>query len=399
MAELQTKDIETLAYVVHNPKEDFVLEDVVLDEMRDDEVLVDMKFSGICHTVSASHQSILLVAHAILQDIVFQQGEIQICPYPAIFGHEGAGTIRAIGSKIRNKDLKVGDFVLLSINYCEECKQCRTGHPADCIHGTRLHLHGVRPTDQSTAAKLKKDGNSVRAHFFGQSSFMKTSYVQETSIVKFDGEPEEAAKFAAMGCGYQTGAGTVLNILQPKPSQSVVIFGLGTVGLTALMACRYIGVRNIIAVDIQPSKFDLAKELGATHIVNSREISDVPAHIKQLTGDGADFCIDCTGVPAVIETMLNSLAMLGTAVQVGVAPADAKIPISPLKFLLESKRYIGCREGDSVPREFVPRLVKMHREGYFPVEKLVKVYDYKDFDKAMDDLHHGRVIKPVIQWS
>lgn len=187
--------------------------------------------------------------------------------------------------------------------------------------------------------------------------------------------------------------------MKPKPSQSVVIFGLGTVGLTALMACKYLGVRNIIAIDIQPSKFDLAKELGATHVVNAREISDMPAHIKQLTGDGADFCVDCTGVPAVIETMLNSIAMLGTAVTVGVPPADAKISISPLRFLLESKRYIGCREGDSVPPEFVPRLVKMQKDGFFPVEKLVKVYDYKDFGKALDDLHHGRVIKPVIQWS
>lgn len=300
---------------------------------------------------------------------------------------------------MKNKDLKVGDFVLLSINYCKKCKQCQAGHPADCVEGTRLHLHGVRPTDQTTAAKLKKDGKDVRAHFFGQSSFAKTSFVQETCIVKFDGSPDEAAKFAAMGCGYQTGAGTVLNIIKPKPSQSVVIFGLGTVGLTALMACKYLGVRNIIAVDIQPSKFDLAKELGATQVINSKEHSDMAAHIKTITEGGADFCLDCTGVPAVIETMLNCIAMLGTAVQIGVPPADAKIPISPLRFLLESKRYIGCREGDSVPHEFVPRLVKMQKDGFFPVEKLVTVYDYKDFGKATDDLHHGKVVKPVIQWS
>jgi len=202
-----------------------------------------------------------------------------------------------------------------------------------------------------------------------------------------------------MGCGYQTGAGTVLNILKPKPASSVVIFGLGTVGLTALMACKYIGVQNIIAIDIQPSKFALATELGATKVINSREIPDMPAHLKELTGGGANFCIDCTGVPKVIETMLDSLAMLGTAATVGVAPSDAKISISPLRFLLESKRYIGCREGDSIPSEFVPRLVKMHSQGYFPVEKLVKVYDYKDFQQALDDLHHGKVIKPVIQWS
>lgn len=165
------------------------------------------------------------------------------------------------------------------------------------------------------------------------------------------------------------------------------------------MACKYLGVSNIIAIDIQPSKFDLATELGATTTINSREVDDMPAHIKKITGGGANYCIDCTGVAKVIEVMLDSLAMLGTAATVGVAPADARISISPLRFLLESKRYIGCREGDSVPSEFVPRLVKMQKDGYFPVEKLVKVYDYKDFQQALDDLHHGKVIKPVIQWS
>ena len=133
-----------------------------------------------------------------------QQGEIPICEFPAIFGHEGAGTIKAIGSKVRNKDLKVGDFVLLSINYCEKCRFCNEGHPANCIEGTRLHLHGVRP-DTSTAAKLSKTGQSVRSHFFGQSSFAKTSFVQETSVVKFPYPADDAAIFAAMGCGYQTG--------------------------------------------------------------------------------------------------------------------------------------------------------------------------------------------------
>ena len=149
MADVSTKNIDTIAYVVHDAKEDFKLEDIVLDELRDDEVLVDMKYSGICHT-----------------DLVFQQGQIRICEFPAIFGHEGAGVVKAIGAKVRNKDLKVGDFVLLSINFCEKCKFCKDNHPAYCIEGTRLHLKGVRPTDNSTAAKLSKDGQSVRVSDF-----------------------------------------------------------------------------------------------------------------------------------------------------------------------------------------------------------------------------------------
>lgn len=191
-----------------------------------------------------------------------------------------------------------------------------------------------------------------------------------------------------------------MNILKPQQDSSIVIFGLGTVGLTALMAAKYMGVKQIIAADIQESKFAVAKELGATDVINSREVSDVVTRIKELTGGvGADYAVDCSGVPKVIEDMLNCLSMLGKGATVGVAPTDAKINISPLSFLLGSKTYVGCREGDSVPPEYIPRLVEMQRQGDFPVEKIVTVYDYQDFDKALDDLHHGKVIKPVIKWS
>ena len=196
------------------------------------------------------------------------------------------------------------------------------------------------------------------------------------------------------------GAGTVMNILKPSADSSIVIFGLGTVGLTALIAAKYMGVKQIIAVDIQPNKFPTAKELGATDIVNSREVSDIVTYIKLLTGGiGADFCIDCTGNIRVIEDMLNCLGTFGKAATVGVPPTGAKVSIDPLQFLLGSKSYVGCREGDSVPPEYIPKLVEMQRQGNFPVEKIVTVYDYKDFGKALEDLHHGTAIKPVIQWS
>lgn len=191
-----------------------------------------------------------------------------------------------------------------------------------------------------------------------------------------------------------------MNVLKPTPEDSVVVFGLGTVGLTAVMGAKYMGVKKIIAIDIQPSKFPVAKEVGATHIINSKEVSDIVAHIKELTGGaGANFAVDCTGVPDVIEKMLNCLAMFGTAATVGVAPTGSKISVDPLQFLLYSRQYIGVREGDSVPPEYIPKLVEMQREGNFPVEKLVKVYDYKDIEQALHDLHEGTVVKPVIKWS
>ncbi|KAF2214516.1 hypothetical protein CERZMDRAFT_95780 [Cercospora zeae-maydis SCOH1-5] len=386
MPEVQTKNIETLAYVVHDAGENFKLENVLLDEMQPDELLVDMQYSGICHT-----------------DLVFQQGQLRVCPYPAIFGHEGAGTILAMGDKVNPKrGLKVGDKVLLSMNYCEKCKFCKSDHPADCTEGTRLHLFGVRP-DGSTAASLKGTGASLRNHFFGQSSFAKVNFVQETSVVKVpDDVPDENIPFlAAMGCGYQTGAGTVMNILRPRSDESIVVFGLGTVGLTAIMGAKYLNMKQIIGVDIFDHKLPLAKELGCTHVLNSKNVpdGDIVKAIKDLTGGvGVDFAVDCTGVPKVIEAMLNMLGMRGTAATVGVPPTGAKIEIDPLVYLLGSRGYKGCREGDSNPPVFIPQLCKMQKDGHFPVEKLCKVYDYKDFDQALHDLHDGKVTKPVIKW-
>lgn len=191
-----------------------------------------------------------------------------------------------------------------------------------------------------------------------------------------------------------------MNVLKPTPEDSVVVFGLGTVGLTAVMGAKYLGVKKIIAVDIQPSKFPVAKEVGATHTVNSKEVSDMAAHINELTnGAGANFAVDCTGVPAVIEKMIDCVSMFGTAATVGVAPFNSKISIDPLNFLLFSKKYIGVREGDSEPPVYIPKLVEMQRNGEFPVEKIVKVYDYKDLPEALHDLHEGTAIKPVIKWS
>ena len=191
-----------------------------------------------------------------------------------------------------------------------------------------------------------------------------------------------------------------MNVLKPGSTSSIVIFGLGTVGLTALMAAKYLGIQQIIAADIQESKFPLARELGATDIVNSKTIADMPAHIKELTnGEGADYAIDCTGVPKVIEDMLNCLGMRGSAAIVGLPPQGVDIKVNPVSFLLGSRKCQGVREGDSFPTKYIPQLIEMQRNGHFPVEKLVKVYDYRDLKQALDDLKQGKVTKPVIQWS
>jgi Zn-dependent alcohol dehydrogenase len=191
-----------------------------------------------------------------------------------------------------------------------------------------------------------------------------------------------------------------MNNLKPQHDSSIVIFGLGAVGLSALMAASYMKVRQIIAVDIQPSKLSLAKDLGATDLINGRDIADVVGRVKELTGDaGADLAVECTGIPAVIEDALNCLGLSGTAAQVGAPPRGTKISIDPSQVLRGSQKYVGCRMGDSVPQVYIPKLVDLQRKGDFPVETIVKVYDYKDLDKALHDMHEGTTTKPVIQWS
>lgn len=336
-------NIQTEALVVDEAKAEFKLTPVILDEVRPDEVLIEMKYSGICHT-----------------DVVLQQGLLPMVEFPAIFGHEGAGYIRAIGKDVKNKDFKVGDAALLSFNTCGTCKPCSTGHPAFCLTHPQVNHNAVRISDRSTPARLE-DGRAVRSQYFGQSSFSKMSVVNEKCVVKCP-HPEKMDIYAPIGCGFQTGAGTVLNVLKPGAEDSIAIFGLGSVGLAALMAAKHIGAGQIIAVDIVKDKLDMAKELGATDVVNSKESPNVIQEIKDKTNGGATFAVDCTGILRVIEDMIECIAPLGTAALVGVPPASAKIKLDPLTFLLENKKFIGIIEGDSNP-------VEVRTHGYRPLER------------------------------
>ncbi|CAH0055084.1 unnamed protein product [Clonostachys solani] len=375
-------NIRTEALVVHEPGGQFVMKPVILDEVRSDEVLVEMQYSGICHT-----------------DVLFQTGLLPGPAFPAIFGHEGAGVIRALGSGVKDKSLKVGDHVLLSFNVCGTCKQCLADNPACCHVHSPVNAGCVRISDGSTPARLE-DGTAVSSQCFGQSSFSHLSVVAERCVVKCP-YPESLSYFAPLGCGFQTGAGTLLNVLKPDKSKTVVIFGVGSVGIAALMGAAYLGVKQLIAVDVVDEKLALAKEFGATDTVNPQKIGQetVEATIKRLTDGGADYAIDCTGRIPVIESLFGCLAPRGTATTVGVPPPNSVVRIEPQTFLLENKSYIGVVEGGSNPQKFIPQLMELHRQGHFPVDRLCKVYPVKDFETALSDMRSGKVVKPIISWK
>lgn len=256
--------------------------------------------------------------------------------------------VKALGSGVKMGNLQVGDSVLLSFNVCGNCRQCTSGYPAYCHNHPAINHNAVRK-DGSTPGRLM-DGRSVRSQYFGQSSFAKMSVVSEKCVVRCP-YPEDLSIYAPLGCGFQTGAGTVLNVLKPVSHQSIVVCGMGSVGLAAVMAAKYLKVKDIIAIDLVDEKLKVARDMGATHLISSKSDTNFVTTIKDATGGEAAFAIDCTGVCSVIEMLIDCIGPRGTLASVGVPPPGKKVQIDALSFILANKTYIGVIEGDSVPAE------------------------------------------------
>ncbi|KAJ5646202.1 hypothetical protein N7490_002574, partial [Penicillium lividum] len=222
------KQIPTKAFVINSPGSSFVLQDVVLDEVRPHEVLIEMKYTGLCHT-----------------DLVVQQGAIPIGEYPAVLGHEGAGIVRRVGSAAKVKTLGEGDHVFLSFTTCNNCIQCSEERNGFCRQFMPINFGGVR---ESSIVQISSSSGVTNA---------------------------DLAVLVPLGCGYLTGAGTFLNVLEPRPSSRFIVLGMGAVGLSALMAARSHGVENVVAVDIVDSKLELPSSLGASHTLNTKGVPDL----------------------------------------------------------------------------------------------------------------------------
>ncbi|OQE43041.1 hypothetical protein PENCOP_c003G06260 [Penicillium coprophilum] len=383
------KQILTTAFVVEKPGAPFVLQDVVLDEVRANEVLVEMKYTGLCHT-----------------DIVVQQGAMPIGDYPAVLGHEGAGIVRRVGSGVKDKSLQEGDLVFLSFSSCHEesCSPCSKGRNGFCSQITSINFAGARGLSAAESPISFPDGaGSIRGQFFGQSSMSKLAVVDERSVVKSPPGSgvtvEDMAILAPLGCGYLTGAGTVFNVLKPQPTSRFAVLGMGAVGLAAMMAARSQGVETIIAVDIVDAKLELAKSLGASHTLNTKSVSDLAQGLLDIFPDGVDCILDTTGVVPLLEAAVKALGHEGTLAIVGVARAGSSLNIDPLALMMACKRVVGVIEGCANPAVIVPYLIDLYKQGKFPVDKLARIYAPDALEQALADLHSGSVIKPVIKWA
>jgi aryl-alcohol dehydrogenase len=264
--------------------------------------------------------------------------------FPLVGGHEGAGVVERVGSQVGH--VEVGDHVLLTFSSCGECASCRRGIPAYCFNMWEMNFLGAR-RDGTTAFSLE-DGKIVSSHFFGQSSFAQRTIVRGVSAIKVEkGLPLHL--LCSMGCGMQTGAGTVLNALRLQVGQSLVVFGAGAVGMTGIMAARLTPATMIIAVDVLDSKLVKAQEMGATHTINPTE-KDAVSEIRALTkGFGADRAIDTTGNVKVIKSMIECAAPGGIVATVGAPRKGATIEIEPAAWLARGVSYMGVHQGPSVP--------------------------------------------------
>ncbi|WP_125100414.1 NAD(P)-dependent alcohol dehydrogenase [Leucobacter chromiireducens] len=362
------------AAVATAPQTELEIRELELDEPRPDEVTVRMVASGVCHT------------DAIVRDQWYP------VPLPAVLGHEGAGVVTAVGSAVT--DLAVGDKVVLAPASCGECEHCITGHPQYCVDYFALNFGGSRADGSSSFA----DGSDrVSSNFFGQSSFASHSNVRARNAVKVsDDAPLEL--LGPLGCGIMTGSGSVLNVLRTSPGESIAIFGTGAVGLAGMLAAIAAGATTVIMVDIVPSRLEFARELGATHVVNSAEV-DAVAEIREITGGrGVHTALDTTGVPQVFSQMTKSLALRGRGVLVGAAKLGTEAPFDIGTLLTSGITISMVVEGDAVPREFIPRLISLYEQGLFPFDKLVKTYDFADINAAFADSESGATIKPVLRF-
>lgn len=367
--------VTTRAAIARTGVDGFDIADVELDDLRPAEVLVQVVACGMCHT-----------------DLSAGKGVIPY-PLPGILGHEGSGIVLAVGSAVTR--VKIGSPVLLTFTSCGECAQCRDGHPALCRYHLPWNLLGGRRADGSATAS--DAGGELNAHFFGQSSFALQAIADERSVIPLPESTtrDELITFAPLGCGLQTGAGAIFNVLKPDYRTTLVITGAGAVGLAAVMAAATTAAQRIIVVDIVPERLSLARELGATDTIDPRD-DDVRAALSALTdGEGVTAAIETTGNVGVLEALLDSLAVGGTCAVIGAPAAGARASFA-VNMFLPGRKIVGITLGDSEPLAFVPQLIRLYREGRFPIDRLERRYPFEQINDAARDAANGSTIKPVL---
>ena len=364
--------MKTTVAVVNSQGADFSLEEIELGDPQADEVLVKIVATGLCHTD------------------IHLKGFLPEEMFPNVFGHEGSGIVEAVGESVSG--IEVGDHVVLSFRSCRGCENCKNDLVGYCDSSLLLNYMGMRMDGSTT---YSRDGSPVFGSFFGQSSLSQYALAYADNCVVVD-KSVDLTKVAPYGCGFQTGAGTVLNVLKPTAADSLVVFGCGAVGLSALAAAKHLGVGTVIAVDPLESRRAIAAGYGAIGVDPTAE-ADVVAKVKELTGGaGATYAIDTTAISAVVKQAQQALKVRGTLVALGLGAEE--YAIDAIDLLQTGKVIKASIEGDSDPLEMVPRLIALNAAGEFDVDGLIATYPFSEINTAVADVLAGKVVKPVLVW-
>lgn len=380
------------AAITYKPGDRYVIDEVELDELRDDEVLAKLYACSVCHSDEYSRSAGVGVI------------------LPAILGHEGAGIVEKIGSGVTM--VKPGDHVAVTAPHCGKCKACLNEDYLNCENLFSMQLGRADRTPRA------RDKNGVGLNsYFGQSSFCEYSLCFETNCVKVDDDiPFDVV--APVGCGFSTGSGTVLNYLKATKDNTIAVFGVGSTGFAAIMGAKLAGCKTIIAVGRNDEKLALAEELGATHIINSKTLEQEHGHcientgptafmmpyiypvaeeIKRITdGCGVDFAVVTAPSKAVITPSIFSLAKYGESCITASLPS-AEIPIQYMQAM--NIKVSSCGMGTANKYKLLPYLLECYKEGRYPIDKLLTHYSFDNIEQAFEDMENGRAIKPVLSWQ
>lgn len=361
------------AAVARGAGQPFTLEELTIDGPRAGEVLVKIAGVGLCHT-----------------DLVFREGGQS--GYPIVLGHEGAGTVAALGEGVSG--LAVGDAVIVGFSSCGHCPRCAEDLPSYCQSFSALNYAGMRLEDGSTA--YHQGADAVHSHFFGQSTFSTLAVARARNLVKVDTHaPLEI--LGPLACGFQTGAGAIMRSLACPAGSSLVVFGGGPVGLAAIMASKIQRCATTILVEPMAERRQIGRELGATHTIDPKSVGDLAAAIREIAPDGVDFAFDTTGVVAVVEAGLAALGSHGALGLVGVpSDPDAALSVNIVGLMGPGHRIIGIIEGDSDQQSFIPELLAHHAAGRFPFDRLIRKYPLAEINEAIAAQARGECIKVVL---
>ena len=348
------------------------IETVTLDPPGPGEVLVAVRAAGLCHS-----------------DLSVINGD-RPRPLPMALGHEAAGVVEALGDGVT--DLEIGDHVVMVfMPSCGHCDPCAGGRPALCEPGAAANGKGEL---LGGGRHLHGDGGNLH-HHLGCSAFADRAVVSRRSLVRVDRDlPFEHA--ALFGCAVLTGVGAVVNTAGVRAGQSVVVIGLGGVGLASVLGALASGASPVVAVDLSEDKLALARSLGAVQTVNAAD-PDAVEQVRALTHGGADVAFEMAGSVRALEAAWKMTRRGGTTVTAGLPPLEAALAVNVVQLVAEERTLKGSYIGTCVPSRDIPRYVALFRQGRLPVERLLTAtLRLEDINAAFDRLADGAEVRAVV---